>query len=141
MKKSNLGVSVGFIGALAYLAAFVNSFVGLLLIVGYVLLREENIWLRKNVLKAMVLYIGFLLLGIAVRLIPNFFSLLNTFLSIFRFNFISAVLTGIFGTLMKLLSYCAKLLYLALGVMALTQRTIAFAPLDKFIDKLVNLEN
>lgn len=141
MKKSNLGVSVGFIGALAYLAAFVNSFVGLLLIVGYVLLREENIWLRKNVLKAMVLYIGFLLLGIAVRLIPNFFSLLNTFLSIFRFNFVSAAFTGIFGTLMKLLSYCAKLLYLALGVMALTQRTIAFAPLDKFIDKLVNLEN
>ena len=141
MKKSNLGVSVGFIGALAYLAAFLNSFVGLLLIVGYVLLREENIWLRKNVLKALVLYIGFLLLSVVVRLIPNFFGLLNTFLSIFRFNFVSIVFTGIFATLTKLLTYGAKLLYLALGVMALTQRTIAFAPLDKFIDKLVNLEN
>lgn len=141
MKKSNLGVSVGFIGALAYLAAFLNSFVGILLIVGYVLLREENIWLRKNVLKALVLYIGFLLLSVVVRLIPNFFGLLNTFLSIFRFNFVSVVFTGIFATLTKLLTYGAKLLYLALGVMALTQRTIAFAPLDKFIDKLVNLEN
>lgn len=141
MKKSNLGVSVGFIGALAYLAAFLNSFVGLLLIVGYVLLREENIWLRKNALKALVLYIGFLLLSVVVRLIPNFFGLLNTFLSIFRFNFVSIVFTGIFATLTKLLTYGAKLLYLALGVMALTQRTIAFAPLDKFIDKLVNLEN
>lgn len=141
MKKSNLGVSVGFIGALAYLAAFLNSFVGIVLIVGYVLLREENIWLRKNVLKALVLYIGFLLLSVVVRLIPNFFGLLNTFLSIFRFNFVSVVFTGIFATLTKLLTYGAKLLYLALGVMALTQRTIAFAPLDKFIDKLVNLEN
>ena len=141
MKKSNLGVSVGFIGALAYLAAFLNSFVGIVLIVGYVLLREENIWLRKNALKALVLYIGFLLLSVVVRLIPNFFGLLNTFLSIFRFNFVSVVFTGIFATLTKLLTYGAKLLYLALGVMALTQRTIAFAPLDKFIDKLVNLEN
>lgn len=141
MKKSNLGVSVGFIGALAYLAAFLNSFVGIVLIVGYVLLREENIWLRKNVLKALVLYIGFLLLSVVVRLIPNFFGLLNTFLSIFRFNFVRVVFTGIFATLTKLLTYGAKLLYLALGVMALTQRTIAFAPLDKFIDKLVNLEN
>lgn len=141
MKKSNLGVSVGFIGALAYLAAFVNSFVGLVLIVGYVLLREENIWLRKNVLKALVIYIGLVLLNVAVRFVPNFFGLIDTFMSIFRISFVNAALTAVSATCYKLLNYAGKLLYLALGVMALTQRTIAFAPLDKFIDKLVNLEN
>ena len=44
--KSNLGISVGLLGAVAYFAGLFGGYVPLLVVVGYILLREQNYWLR-----------------------------------------------------------------------------------------------
>ena len=50
MQKSKLGISVGLLGALIYFAGLINP-LAMIVLVGYVLLKEENPWLRKAQLR------------------------------------------------------------------------------------------
>ena len=52
--KSNLGISVGLLGAVAYFAGLFGGYVPLLVVVGYILLREQNDWLRWTAVKALL---------------------------------------------------------------------------------------
>ncbi|MFR5908747.1 MAG: hypothetical protein ACLUFT_10550 [Gemmiger formicilis] len=48
MQKAKLGISVGLLGAAIYLTALSGSLLGLLVLAGYVLLVEDNQWLRLS---------------------------------------------------------------------------------------------
>ncbi|SDN56059.1 hypothetical protein [Acetanaerobacterium elongatum] len=50
MQKAKLGITVGLLGATIYLMALMGS-IPLIIIAGYVLLFEENEWLKKRLLK------------------------------------------------------------------------------------------
>ena len=56
MEKSRLGISVGVVAAVVYLAGLLDGFVLLLVAAFYVLFCEQNEWLRKSAVKAVILY-------------------------------------------------------------------------------------
>ena len=58
MQKTKLGISVGLLGAAVYFCG-VLSLLALIIVAGYILLVEENIWLRKSAVKAVVIYVSF----------------------------------------------------------------------------------
>ena len=48
MQKTRLGISVGMLGAAIYLTGLFSGYVVAVLMAGYVLLFEENSWLRRS---------------------------------------------------------------------------------------------
>ena len=59
MQKTRLGISVGLLGAATYFAGLFSGLLAALLLAGYVLMFEENEWLRRSVVKAITLTILF----------------------------------------------------------------------------------
>jgi len=83
MQKTKLGVSVGLLGAAVYFSAAFGGYVAMFLVAGYVLLFEENEWLKKAAVKAVALMIAVGVLNTAIGLIPDVLNWLSSFLSIF----------------------------------------------------------
>ena len=52
MQKTKIGISVGVMGAVMYFASLFGGYIPMLLLAGYIFLKEENIWLRKAAFKA-----------------------------------------------------------------------------------------
>jgi hypothetical protein len=52
MQKTKFGISVVMMGAAIYFLGLINI-LGLLVVGGYVLLFESNVWLKKRVIKAL----------------------------------------------------------------------------------------
>ena len=60
--KTKLGISAGLIVAGIYLSFVLNLPLAAVIIAGYVLIAESNEWLRRNALKAIILYFGALII-------------------------------------------------------------------------------
>lgn len=89
MQKSKLGISVGLLGALLYIMGLINT-LGLIVMVGYVLLAEEDLWLKKTGVKALMISLGFSLLSILISSGDDVFGILNTILGWSRIPFLSS---------------------------------------------------
>ena len=83
MQKTRLGISVGLLGAAIYFMGLFSGYLLAVLLAGYVLLFEENSWLRKNAVKAMSVMAVFSLLITVLNLVPNAIGFINDVVSIF----------------------------------------------------------
>ena len=135
MKKAHLGISVGFLAALVYLAAYLHNYVLMALLVGYILLKEDNLWLRKAAVTAVCLSIGVLLVTVVLKVIPYALAALSSLLAILKVSLHFATVNNIFSFLLLLVNYGEKILYLFLGVLALSQRSFILPVVDRFVDK------
>ncbi len=133
--KTNLGVTAGLLGAAAYFLGLFGGWIPVLLIAGYVLLNESNEWLRQTVVKAAVIVAFFSVLSACISFIPNAISLIDDLLDIFNETFSVEVVSDIVVFLGTALMILEKILFLVLGFMALSQKTIRFGPVDKLISK------
>ncbi|MGI5894172.1 MAG: hypothetical protein ACOX6P_06210 [Candidatus Merdivicinus sp.] len=133
MEKTRLGISVGLMGAILYLMGLLNL-LGLVVIAGYILFCESNVWLRKSAVKAVVLYVIFALVSIFFGIFDDIFGILNTML-----GWISSIRLGFPLRLDDIVQYAVSIirtiLYLALAGLALKQKTIPMGPIDKELDQ------
>lgn len=134
MQKTKLGISVGMLGAALYFLGLI-SVLGLLIVGGYVLLFESNDWLKKSVIKAVAVIIGFSLLSLIISFGNDIFSVINGILSWFSSTThvswplnIDAIANGVINGL-------EKLVLVILGFKAFTQGDLKVAPIDRVIDK------
>lgn len=132
--KSKLGVSVGLLGAMIYFAALFGGYTAVILLVGYVLLFEENEWLKKAGVKAAVMMVFFSFLINVIGLIPDFLSWISTLVSVFKGIFSYSVVSSIISVFIQALDIIRTCLFLILGVKALKQRTIGVP----FVDTIIN---
>lgn len=133
--KAKLGISVGLLGAATYLVALFGGYTPLLLLVGYILIVEENIWLKKAGVKAVALCMFFSLISVVIGLIPDLVYLIDDLLNIFEESFTLYPVTRTISFLQSVLSLARTVLLLGLGITALNQGTIKFPFVDKLIDK------
>lgn len=132
--KSKLGVSVGLIGAAIYFATYFGGLIPALLLVGYVLLFEDNEWLRKNAVKAIALSIFFSVVVALINLVPNILSVLSSLLNVFDVQFSYEIVYSIVNIVTLILDIIEKCLFLLLGIGSLTQGSISVP----FIDNIIN---
>ena len=131
MQKAKLGISVGLLGAAIYLTALSGSLLGLLVLAGYVLLVEDNQWLRLSAVKAVAVYLFFIIQ--AVGYVPDVLGIISDAGNLFN-AYVSVPVLNDIVTLVKDLIYLAEKIFLmVLGVKALNQGTVAVP----FVDKLV----
>lgn len=138
MQKTKLGVSVGLLGAAVYLGAAFGGYVAMFLIAGYVLLLEENEWLKKAAVKAVALMIAVGVLNTAIGLVPDVLSWLANFLSIFNVYITVGTVNSIFNSITGAISIIRTVFFLILGVKALNQGTVNVPVVDNLINKYMN---
>ena len=111
MQKTKLGISVGLMGALAYFGSLFGGYIVALLIFGYILLVEENPWLRKTAVKTLVLLVTFSIISYTIGLIPDFITFIYTIFNVFKEHFSIPVVTSIISVITTALSIIKTILF------------------------------
>lgn len=135
MQKTKLGISVGLMGAIAYFAGLFSGYLVAVLIFGYIMLVEDNPWLRKTAVKSIVLLVTFSALSAVIGLIPDFISFINTIFNVFGSYFSLSVVTNILAVLTSALSILKTVVFLVLGLKALNQGTLTIPVVDNMTNK------
>lgn len=135
MQKTKLGISVGLLGAVIYFMGLFSGFLVTILLAGYVLLCEENEWLRKSAVKAVFVTVFFSVLSAVVTLIPDAIGVIDSLVSIFGGSVYIAFVSNLVSAVISVLNIVEKVLLLGLGLKALNQGTIAVPVVDKLIDQ------
>lgn len=133
MEKSKLGISVALFSALTFLTGYLGL-TALVLVCGYILLREENETLKKNAVSTVVLYLAFAALSLCVGLLSNFFSLVNFGDWMYAFGFYK-VTSNFISTLNNLISIAEKVVFGLLALFALGGKEVKIPVVNKFIEK------
>lgn len=135
MQKTKLGISVGLLGAVIYFMGLFSGFLVTILLAGYVLLCEENEWLRKSAVKAVFVSVFFSVLSAVVTLLPDAVGVIDSLVSIFGGSVYIAFVSNLVSAVLSVLNIVEKVLLLGLGLKALNQGTIAVPVVDKLIDQ------
>lgn len=135
MQKTKLGISVGMLGAVLYFMGLFSGYLITLLLAGYVLLCENNEWLKKAAVKVVAIMIIFSFWTTIVGLVPGAISVIDDIVSIFGGNFYIAFVSNLVNAIVSVLNILEKLLLLGLGVKALNQGTIPVPVIDNLINK------
>ena len=138
MQKTKLGITVGFMAAIIYFMGLISGYLLTAVLVGYVLLVEENVWLKKQGVKALLLMGCFSLASLLVGLIPDLLEIINNIVGIFggyiSFNFVY----NLVNLVRNVLNLAELLLFVLLGLKAFSQGTIQIPVLDKLVNKFMD---
>lgn len=137
MQRTKLGISVGMMGAGIYFAGLFGGYIAVLFMVGYVLLFEENGWLKRSAIKATALLMIFSFITTIIGLIPSAVTVVDNILAIFNIGIGRGILNNIAYAVSGIISIIEKLLFLVLGVKALKQETIVIPSVEELISRHV----
>lgn len=134
MEKSKLGINIGILGAVMYLSGMIGGYVAMLLVAGYILIAEQNIWLRKTAVRAVVIMFTFSLLNVLIGFIPDLWSMVENLINIFiPFNF------NLFDKLSSVgttgLSLIRNIALIVLAIMAIFKKPLKLPLVDKASDE------
>lgn len=138
MQKTKLGITVGALGAITFFAGFFGGYLAAIVLAGYALLFEENAWLKRSVVKAVVLMVFFSLTVAIINVIPDLLEFVGNIASVFNGNFSIIKVNQIVNVLVSGLNLVEKVLFLGLGVKALSQGTIVIPFIDKKVSKYID---
>ena len=141
MQNTKLGISAGLIGAVLFLMGLGEGYIPLLLIAGYVLIAEDNVWLKRTAVKAIVVTFLFSILYILIDLLPDFLDLINDFMALFDeslSNKAFEILRELIIFFRSSVSILKVVFYFLLIIKALKNATIIIPPIDNFVNKHIN---
>ena len=136
--KTKLGISVGLAGAAVYFLGLFGGYLALIVAAGYILLAENNEWLRKTAVKAAVVMFTFSLVGLLVGLLPDATSFISQFLGIFKVRPDLSIINSLCSLLVLVVNVLQKIVLLLLGISALRQGSFAIKPIDDMVEKHTN---
>ena len=135
MQKTRFGITVSLLGAAIYFMGLFGGFLVTALLTAYVLLFEENEWLKKSAVKAVALMVVFSILSVLIYLIPNVINFIDSVVGIFGGSFYINLVSSLANAAASALDIIEKVLFIGLGIKALNQGNIAVPVVDKLIDK------
>lgn len=139
MLKTKLGVSIALVGAAMYFLGAI-SFIPAVLLAGYVLIAEENEWVKRQAARMIGVVVLFGLLGIAVGWIDDVFGILNIIVRWFNKEVYLSVPANLTYLVQYIISIVKEVLLLVMGFMALGMKNLKLAPIEKLLDKFMSNE-
>ena len=139
MGTTRIGVPAKLLAGFAYLAAFFSGYVAFLLLGGYILLREQNDWLRFHAVKAGVLMACFSVLGALIAVIPSLFSWIGSIVALFGGYFHPDFIYDAQSLLSNTLTVLERVAFLVLAFFAFRGSDLPLGPLDKLTNTLLGL--
>ena len=138
MQKTKLGITGGALGAITFFAGFFGGYLAAIVLAGYALLFEENAWLKRSVVKAVVLMVFFSVTVAIINVIPDLLEFVGNIASVFNGNFSIIKVNQVVNVVVSGLNLAEKVLFLGLGVKALSQGTIVIPFIDKKVSKYID---
>ncbi|MBR6896631.1 MAG: hypothetical protein IKN24_00530 [Lachnospiraceae bacterium] len=144
--KTKLGISAGLLAFICFLVGQFFGGISFIVLAGYILLVEEDEFLRASALKALFIILFVDVLDLLVGLLPDLFTLIDWFTRIFnaetRFNNVAAIakIDQIIDFVMWIVLWCKKVLMLVLAFLALSKKTISVPFVEGFIKKHAKVE-
>ncbi len=135
MPKTKMGVSVGLLGAGVCFSGMFGWYIPMFLLTGYVLLMEENEWLRKACVKGVVVTMFFTLISVLVGLVPEALGALTNLVNAFGGTLSTAAVSWFVSAILSIISIVRCIILALLGVKALGQGIVSFPVADKMTEK------
>lgn len=136
MLKTKLGVSIALVGAAMYFLGAL-SFTPAVLLAGYVLIAEQNEWLKRQAAKMIGVVVVFGLLSIAVGWIDDLVSILNIIVRWFDKGAYLSVPANLTSLCQYIISIAKEVILLVMGFMALGMKNFKLGIVDKQLDKFM----
>jgi len=137
MQKTKLGLTVTFVAACLYFFGLFNTIPAVLL-VAYVLLKEDDEWLKKMAVKALIIVLVFWVAGGLLTVINEVFSMLSVIVGWFGAGRVAVPLN-----LTSLISYALDaieiLVMVILGLQALKHESMPLGPIDGMVDSAMGV--
>lgn len=134
MEKTKIGLPVNVVAAMVYLLFLFSGYTVGLLFLGYVVLCENDAWLRKTSVKALLVALSFSALSLVIGLLPDVVGLISSLLRIFTVYFYPEVVDSIFSFFGNIVSLLRTVVFVLLAVMAFKKKTVEIKALDKLFD-------
>ena len=138
MQKTKLGITVGFMGAILYCLGLFSGYFVTVAAVAYVLIAEENIWLRKTAVKVLALTFLFPIIRTIIGVIPDAIGFINNIMNLFNDTFEVEIISKIVVILNNIVNIAEYVIFILLGIRAFSQGTIKIPVVDSIINKHVN---
>ncbi len=135
MQKTKLGISVGLLGAAVYFTCFFSGYLAAIILAGYILLVEENVWLKRASVKALTIMFIFSIISAVIGLIPNAISFIDDIFRVFGESFYITFISNIISVINAALAIIEKILFIVLGLKAFNQGTVAVPVVDDIVNK------
>ena len=134
--KTKMGISVGLMGAALYLVGIFN-FLAMILLAGYVLLMEDNAWLKKSAVKVVAIVMCFALVNSILGLGSSLFGAINVIFGWFGadFTFRLSYPVNLDLLVLRSLDLLRDLVLIILAIKALTQGSLKVPLVDSIVDK------
>ena len=137
MNKSKLGISVGLVGFIVFMMGMFSGYLLTVALGVFILCFEEDRWLRRSAVKAIMVLITFSLLRYAVGIVPELLSIADGCLNLFEVNFDYNIVVRITNVITNIVSFAENIVLLILAILALKQMTIRIPVVDKMINKYI----
>lgn len=135
MQKTKLGISATFMVALTYFLGLYGGYVITGVLVGYILLAEEDLRLKKQALGVLALMLVFSLVSTVLALTPNILSLLTDLLELVNVHYYFSFFHRVYDFFASVLSLLKTALFVVLGVLAVFGKDVKPPVIGKIIDK------
>lgn len=133
--RTKFGISVGLLASIMYLAPVFGGVTVLILIAGYCLVAEEEVFLKKAALKAILVYIGFSFLIKLVGIIPMAFGNLTDWTYLYGIHIFFGMIRNFGQGIVGLLRLLQTLCFLVLAYQAYRLGDIKLPIIDDIINK------
>ena len=137
MQKTKLGVPVGLLAAMLFFISVFSGYTGLLLLGGYILLFEENTWLKKMVIKVVALSVVFSILFAFLNFLPNIITVIDNIVSFFSITYKVSLTSTMFYNIIIILTKVQDVIFIILGIKAMKGETIALKEIDDLAEKSI----
>lgn len=132
--KTRLGVSVGVLASATFFLGLFGGYTVLALLVGYILLFEQDSWLKKTAVKAVAILLIFSAAYYIADLIPSLLNMVSNLFSIFKSSFYPSQIHSFFSFVKSIITLLKEIVMIMLGFLALKQKTINMKSVDKLMD-------
>lgn len=132
MEKTKLGLSAQVVSALAFLLFLFGGYVPGLLLVGFILICETNVDLKKTAVTALLLMIAFSAISTAINLLPNIYNAVVYLFRIFDEYPDADFIVDIFRFLDSTLSLIKTFTFVVMAVRSVLEKPLKLAFLDKW---------
>lgn len=141
MNKTKLGVSTNLMAAIVFLLAIVTRFVSndmslalaFVVVAAYILLKEDDLWLKSCVVKAVLILLVFWLVPFFFSFVTDLFQFLNFFLKFADFTLWDKF--GIMAFIQNIVFVFEKIFLLILAIKAFSGKTVKIPVIDNMVAK------
>ena len=134
-QKSKLGISVALLASGMFFLGIVN-YLALIAVAIYIFIREDNVWLKKTAVFAVVLVVFFAAVNFVLSTLSGLVSMFNLNID-FVVNPV-VVLTRLFSILTRIVNIAEYVFLVVFGFMALGGKSIKIGFINKLCDKHMN---